>query len=278
LPEQPSLWGDQAAGLRRLFGGRSPQVVAFTSGREACARTTLLVQSAAALAAQGHGVVIVDENPGPDNSLSAFGISSKHDLLQVLRGERSLAQVTLQAAPLIRILPAALAAREYDWTARAAPRAAPARQRLQASFAEMQRGAGFVLIDSAPARAGHLSLLALAARHVTVVVAAQGAAITQSYALVKRLAREYARQDFHVVVSRARSREEGQAIFDNMRRVAAEHLGVRLHFLGEARVPVTDHLAEELLTRLPPPGSEAESGFLPLRAARPALAAFDSVV
>jgi flagellar biosynthesis protein FlhG len=279
LPDQSTLWGDQAAGLRRLFGGRSPQVVAFASGREACARTTLVVQSAAALAAAGHGVVIVDENQGPDNTLAAFGVASRHDLMQVLSGERALSQIMLQAAPLIRIVPASQAAREFDLPARERGRHAVARQRLQASLAEMQRGAGFVLIDTAAARGGHLSVLALAARHVAVVVAAHSAAITQAYALIKRLARECGRNDFQMVVSRARSREEAQAIFDNMRRVAGEHLGVRLHFLGDARVPVTDHLAEALLTRLPQAGGEDEGdGFLALRAPGAPMVTLDSVV
>ena len=47
-------------------GRARPQVVAFASGRESCGRTTLLVQTAAALAAAGHGVVIIDENPAPE--------------------------------------------------------------------------------------------------------------------------------------------------------------------------------------------------------------------
>jgi flagellar biosynthesis protein FlhG len=279
LSEQSTLWGDQAAGLRRLFGARSPQVVAFASGREACARTTLLVQSAAALAAAGHAVIIVDENQGPDNTLSAFGISSRHDLMQVINGERPLAHVMLQAAPLIRIVPAAQAAREFDLPSRQNARHAAARQRLQAALAEMQRGAGFVLIDTASARNGHLSVLALAARHFAVVVGAQGSTITQGYALIKRLARECSRSDFQVIVSRARSHEEARAIFDNMRRVAGEHLGVRLHYLGDARVPVTDHLAEALLTRLPQPeGEGAGDGFLALAPARSARVVLDSVV
>jgi flagellar biosynthesis protein FlhG len=278
LPDQPALWGDQAAGLRRLFGGRSPQVVAFASGREACARTTLVVQSAAALAAAGHGVVIVDENAGPDNTLAAFGIASRHDLMQVLNGERALAQVMLQAAPLIRIVPAAQAAREFELPARGG-RHQVARQRLQTCLAEIQRGVGFVLVDTAAGRGGHLSVLALAARHVAVVVAAHSTAITQAYALVKRLAKECGRNDFQMVISRARSHEEAQAIFDNMRRVASEHLGVRLHFLGDARVPVTDHLGEALLTRLPQAvGEDDGDGFLPPRAVRAGMAALDSVV
>jgi flagellar biosynthesis protein FlhG len=124
-----------------------------------------------------------------------------------------------------------------------------------------------------------LSVLALAARHVAVVVAAHSAAITQAYALVKRLAKECGRNDFQMIISRARSHEEAQAIFDNMRRVASEHLGVRLHFLGDARIPVTDHLAEALLTRLPQTAGDDEgNGFLPPREARAGMAALDSVV
>jgi hypothetical protein len=41
-----------------------------------------------------------------------------------------------------------------------------------------------------------------------------------------------------------------------MRRVARERLGVRLDFLGSSPVPVTDHLADALMQRLPPPGPD----------------------
>jgi len=245
--------GDQADGLRRLFGARAPQVVAFASGREACGRTTLLVQTAAALAAAGHGVLIIDENGAPNNAISAFGLTARHDLFNALNGERPLRQVMLQAAPLLRILPAARAARELDHASRLA---ANARLHLADCLQEMQRGVGFVLIDTAMRRGGHLSPLALAARHMTVVVAAQSSAITNAYALIKRIAQERSRDGFQVAITRARSGEEARAIFDNMRRVAREHLAVRLDYLGAALVPVTDNLAEALLQRLPPVNEE----------------------
>jgi len=241
--------GDQAEGLRRLFGARAPQVVAFASGREACGRTTLLVQTAAALAASGHGVLIIDENIAPNNAISAFGLTARHDLFHALNGERTLRQVMLQAAPLLRILPAARAARELDHASRLA---ATARAHLADCLQEMQRGVGFVLIDTAMRRGGHLSPLALAARHMTVVMAAQSSAITSAYALIKRIARERGREGFQVAITRARSGEEARAIFGNMRRVAREHLDVRLDYLGASLVPVTDNLADALLQRLPP--------------------------
>lgn len=273
--------GDQAEGLRRLFGSRSPQVIAFASGREACGRTTLVVQTAAALASAGHGVLILDENVAPNNAISAFGLTARHDLSNILQGERTLRQVRLEAAPLVHILPAARAVRTLDNLD------TNGRQRFSQCLREMQRGAEFVLIDTAMRRGGHLSALALAARHMTVVVAAQGSAITHAYALIKRLAQERGRDGFQMVITRARSRDEGRAIFDNMRRVAKEHLGVRIDYLGAPLAPVTENLADALLQRLPPAIEDGEgNGFvmpvLGLGMApehrRTGLAALDSVV
>jgi flagellar biosynthesis protein FlhG len=249
------LSSDQAAGLRRLFGSRGAQVIAFASGHEASGRTTLVVQTAAALAANGHGVVIVDENSAPNNAVSAFGLTARHDLMTALTGERGLRQTMLPAAPLVRIIPAARAARQFDAAA------AEERQRLDGVLREMQQGVGFVLVDCATKRGGHLSPVALSSRHIAVVVAANSNAITHAYALIKRMAQERGRDGFQVVITRARAPEEARAIFENMKRVASEHLGVRLDFLGAAMVPVTEHLADALVTRLPPVLDDGEGGF-----------------
>jgi flagellar biosynthesis protein FlhG len=237
--------GDQAAGLRRLFGPRAPQVIAFVSGRESCGRTTLLVQTAAALAEAGHEVVIIDENGSPGNALSTFGVASRHDLMDLVQGKRSVQQVMLPAAPMVRVLAASRFADASQ------PLDEISSERLNVGLRQVQQDASFVLIDCAPRRGGLVSPLALAARHIAVVVAAQGTAITHAYALIKRLAREQERSSFQVVITRARSRGEAQAIFDNLRDTAREHLGVRLDYLGGARVPLTDHLADALQSRLP---------------------------
>ncbi len=241
--------GDQAAGLRRLFGGRTPQVVAFASGREACGRTTLLLQTATALAGSGYGVLIIDENPAPNNAVSTLGLTARYDLFQVLQGECSLNQAILQVAPLMRILPAARAARELDHANRIA---AAARRNLPGCLQEIQADVDFILVDAVIRRGGQLSPLALAARHMAVVVAAQGTAITHAYALIKRIAQERGRNGFQVIITGSRSKEEARAIFGNMRHVAREHLDVRLDFLGVSLVPMTESLADALLQKLPP--------------------------
>lgn len=250
-----NVWdGDQAAGLRRLFAARGPQVVAFAAGRESSGQTTLLTQTAAALAANGQRVLIIDEHPPTRNALAVFGQKARADFYQVLLGERSLSQAIIPLAPQLHLLPAAQAARELDKAHRGA---AVARRALSAALLEMQRGPDFILIDAAVRNGGHLSPLSLAARHMAVVVAARSSAITNAYALIKRIAQERGRDGFQVAVTCARDRNESRAIFDNIRRVAQDHLGVRIDYLGAALTPGGDDLSRALRQRLP---SVAEDG------------------
>lgn len=237
---------DQAAGLRRLFGARAPQVVAFVSGGGECGRTPLLVRTAATLAESGHEVVLVDENAGADSAHAAFGIAPGRDLLELARDGCAPQLVLRSIAPRLRLA--------------AAPRlvaAPPARAGQWACDAldALQSEAAFVIVDCAPRR-GDVSPLARAARHIAMLVAAQGAAITQAYAFVKKLSREQSRDAYQVVVTRSRDTAEARAIFDNLRSTARDHLGVRLDFLAESRVPLNDHLADALLSRLPLAGSD----------------------
>ena len=242
---------DQAAGLRRLFAVRPSQLVAFAAGLEACGRTSLIVESAEALAAAGWRVLIIDENPAPQNILTRYGLAARHDLLQLLHGERSLSQVEVPLAPQLSVVAAARALQAFDMAASArreqARSAALALRNLGPVLAHLQQGVDFILIDSARQSNGLLTPLTL------VVAAATSATITHAYALIKRLARERGRADFQVVINRARTLAESRIIFDNMRRVAEQHLTVRLNYLAGVIPASTTALAHALLERLPIP-------------------------
>ncbi len=276
MPDVTGLPGDdQAAGLRRLFGARAPQVVAFVSGGGECGRTPLLVRTATALAEAGHEVVLVDENAGADSAHSAFGVAPGRDLLELVRDGCALQRVLRRIAPRLQLVAA-------SQLAAAAP--ARATQWAQDALEALQAEAAFVIVDCV-LRRGDVSPLARGARHMAMLVAAQGPAITQAYAFVKKLSREQSRDAYQVVVTRSRDASEARAIFDNLRSTAREHLGVRLDFLGECRVPLNDHLADALLSRLPLPGAETggipastEGGAVPRGRPRRAPGAVESVV
>ena len=240
----------------------------------------MLVQTSTALARSGQGVVLVDENPGPENALAAYGVKARRDLIDLIDGGCAAYQVAVEAAPGLRVVSAVRVATELQHLDEVT------RQRLDEGLLELQEDARFVLLDCALRRGGHLSPLALAARHMVLVVAAEPAAITDAYALIKRLVKERGPAGFHVVITRARGETESFAIFENLRRTAQEHLGVRLDFLGGVPVPSSANLADALQNRLPhqsatprPPANVQREPLLPVtRGTRVRVSRLDSVL
>ncbi len=64
--------GDQAAGLRRLFGREQPRIVTFAAGSIGVGKSIAVANLAASLARQGKEVLVLDENTR-DNIAAYYG-------------------------------------------------------------------------------------------------------------------------------------------------------------------------------------------------------------
>lgn len=231
---------DQAAGLRRLFNTRGAQVVALTSAAVLQNRPQLLAGAAATLAVRGRRVLLLDENPAPRNLASLLLERPGEDLLQVVRGETTLARAICRVNRNLGVL-------AVDRLANAE---LPLTRRIADLFQEIVDGHDLVLIDCCAARTGQVSTLALQASHLVVAVTAASNGIMQAYAQIKRLAQFHQREHFHILVSGKIGRDEARVIFNNLRQVAFEHLGVRLDYLGLVDPGRSDMLSDLLDTGL----------------------------
>lgn len=236
---------DQAAGLRRLFRRRPNQVIAFASGRASSGLTSLMVQTAVALAEAGQRVLVIDEHTGPGSAMATLGAQRRGDLWDSLIGRIALENSIVSVSQNLWAVSAA------DTAARLHQDSPVLREKLDLLMAPMRSGSDFILIDSLLASQGHLSLLSSTAYHMVVVVSAETGSITDSYALIKRLVRERGREGFQVVITRPKSMEEAHTVFDNLKRTAGEHLGVRLQLLDVVRIPTAGNIADALCARLP---------------------------
>ncbi len=242
---------DQAAGLRRLFRRAPPVVVAlYATGRY---RVHHAVRAAHRIAGQADRVLILDEAGGDDGLGSVLGLAPGPDLLQMLDGRLTLAELLQPIPGLMGRVPAAAAALALPLLDNAR------RACLVEALKVLHRHAGFVLVHAAPDSAADPSPFVHAAPRRLLVAEASAPGATDAYQVIKQLAAAGA-GSLHVAVSRARNREEAAAFFASLDALVRRHVGVPLTWLGEVE---RDDLANGLV-RTPPVGGggEPEAAFL----------------
>ncbi|MBI5909851.1 MAG: MinD/ParA family protein [Betaproteobacteria bacterium] len=246
---------DQAEGLRRLLDRSGLRVVSISAS--ASGKAGAIVNLAGALAERGSDVLILDEHPAAHSVAAALGLKARFDLEDVIRSGRDLDEVIVRGPAGIRILPLARGARSL------AQLPAPEQRRLVERCARLGFPVDTLLVDAAPGSTSALLWPGTAAQEVIVIAGGNAAAITAAYALIKRLANEFARREFHVLVDNVASEREARTIFGNMAGVARRYLHVSLAFMGH--VPPDAELQHAVRLRLPVvaafPGAAAAGSF-----------------
>lgn len=240
----PERAADQAEGLRRLLLQGSTRVVVVAGAQSGLGATSVAVNIAATLAQSGKRVLVLDENPPPGNAADMLGLNPRHDLLDAVRRGKAWREIVVHSRHGVRILPAAHATRSLPLLP------ATEREGLLDCLAEASRGTDIVLVDAAPcAVLSPVSAALVPGQPLLLVLNATAAAITGSYALIKRLAMGGGRQGFMVAVNKARDGRDAQTVFRNVEQVARLRLQVRVEYLGF--IPADEKLKRAAQLRCP---------------------------
>jgi flagellar biosynthesis protein FlhG len=210
---------DQAEGLRRLLAKSGSRVVAVTGGPVGVGCTSTVVNLAAALAALGKDVLVIDERLG-SRSVSTMlgGVHGAGSLRALMDGEIGLDQ--------------ACARHELGFSVLAASRENCAGYSAAQLGLLLSGPADVVLVDARLDRQGALSPLACQAHDVMIVTRVAASAITEAYACMKRLHFEHAIAQFRVLVNHVSSLADAHTTFENLAEVAARYLTVSIEDAG----------------------------------------------
>ncbi|MDR3221575.1 MAG: AAA family ATPase [Candidatus Accumulibacter sp.] len=244
-------YADQAAGLRRLFARKRLRVVSFAAGTAGVGKSLLVANLASCLAQLGQTVLVFDENAGRRTVASCFGASARYDLAQVIDRQKSIAEVLLDVAPGIQVLPAAGAAGQFGRLDE------PRKRALVAGLGALDEPPDVILVDTSPDHPLGFSPLGLAAHDTVIVMAPTPASITDAYALIKKVSLCYARRDYRVLINGARSVKEGRAVFGNIAQVTHGQQFAHLEFAG--CVPLDERLRQAAALGQPVGGLYPES-------------------
>lgn len=242
---------DQAEGLRRLLKRNHTQVVLLLAGKAGVGRTSTTINLASALAKSGKAVLVLDENPAPNNIPDQLGLHARYDLMDIAQQKCKPGEALLSRHGF-SVLPAARALNSQAQMNRTE------QQQLENALAEISGSVDVMLVEAAMpvlmkspgTRQFYQETIArpmLTGRHegtagvspgfvsgvvLLVVMDATVSGITDSYALIKRLALDSGCQQFEIVVNRVADQKDAKKVFDNMAKVAWRKLSVRLEYLG----------------------------------------------
>lgn len=225
---------DQAAGLRRMTKPRPVKVIAVASGKGGVGKTNVSVNLSMALAQSGKDVLLMDADLGLANVDVLLGLRAKYTLSDVIESSRTLEEIIVNGPEDLKIIPASsgiqsmaeLNTREHAG--------------LIQAFSELSHSIDVLVIDTAAGISDSVVTFSRAAQEVIIVVCDEPTSITDAYALIKVLNKDYGVCRFRVVSNMVHGVQEGRELFAKIMAVTDKYLDVQLDFIGV--VPYDDYL------------------------------------
>ena len=229
---------DQAAGLRKVSNPGPVRVIAVASGKGGVGKTNVSVNLALAMVAEGKRVMLLDADLGLANVDIMLGLHPEYNLSHVINGDRTLEEIILDGPSGLQVVPAS------SGTQNMAELTQAQHAGMIQAFSEVGHDLDVMIIDTAAGIADSVVSFTRAAQEVIVVVCDEPASITDAYALIKLLNRDYGIQRFRVLSNMTHSMQEGRELFNKMVKVTDRFLDVTLDFMGT--VPYDEYLRKAL--------------------------------
>jgi flagellar biosynthesis protein FlhG len=202
------------------------QVIAVTGGKGGVGKSNVSVNISIALANMRRRVVLLDADLGLANIDVLLGIRADKTIADVLSGECDLNDILIRGPGGIRIVPAASGVQHM-----ASLNAQQHGAMIQA-FSDLSEQLDVLVIDTAAGISDTVVSFVRAAQEVVVVVCDEPSSITDAYALIKLLNKEYGLVRFRVIANMVMSVKEGRRLFEKLSHVCERFLDVTMQYVG----------------------------------------------
>ncbi len=202
------------------------RVLSFTSGKGGVGKTHIVVNLAYALQQLGARVMILDADLGLANVDVLLGLEPQFNIQHVLEGKKTLSDILLQGPVGMTILPASTGVCEVAHISEAQ------RFHLLDALDELHHDFDFLLVDTGAGISNNVIYFNIAAQDIVIVVTPEPTSLTDAYALMKVLAKQYAEKHFKVIMNTVDDDAEAKEAFRRLSMVTERFLNVSLDYLG----------------------------------------------
>jgi len=235
--------GDQASGIRKMRQQKPVRVIAVTSGKGGVGKTNLSVNLGVALSKMGRRVALLDADMSLANVDILLGLSPQYNLSHVLQGEKTLDDIMLEGPAGLKVIPASSGVQKM------AELSSIEQAGVIRAFSEMNQNLDVLIVDTAAGISSSVVNFARACQEIIVVVCDEPTSLTDAYAYIKLLNRDYGLNSFHIVANMVQSVQQGQQLFNKLSMVTDKYLDVSLRYTGG--VPFDEYLRKAVQKQTP---------------------------
>lgn len=202
------------------------QVIAVTGGKGGVGKTNVSVNLALALSELGRRVMLLDADLGLANVDVLLGLRPKKTLADVVAGKCELRDVLLPGPGGVHIVPAASGTQSMVHLT-------PMQHAgLIQAFSDLGDDLDVLIVDTAAGIGDEVVSFVRAAQEILLVVTDEPTSITDVYALIKLLNRDYGINRFRMLANMTHSPQEGRNLFAKLTKVTDRFLDVALQYVG----------------------------------------------
>lgn len=242
---------DQAEQLRNIIKANSQlplaRVITVTSGKGGVGKSNTAINLAVQLQKLGQRVVILDADFGLANIEIMFGAIPRHNLSDLIYQGMQMKDIITQGPMDIGFISggsgiAGMANLNRD-----------SLDYIVMKLRELDEMADIVIVDTGAGISDAVLEFLVASGEVLLVTTPEPTSITDSYSLIKALARhpKYSSETttVKVVANRVRGEQEAEMLFRKLETVVDKYLKIPIEYLG--MVPQDEQLARAVMQQMP---------------------------
>ena len=250
---------DQAEGLRNISNRKNfTKVIAITSGKGGVGKTNLISNIAFMLAKSGKRVLLMDADLGLGNVDILLGLAPKYNISHVLKGEKNLSDIIVNGPGGISIIPASSGIQKVTDLNE------EEKLVLMEQFNSIDDEFDYFLIDTGAGISKNVTYFCVASQNIIVVATPEPTSITDAYALMKVLYKNYQEKKFNLIVNMANNQNDALQVYNTLTLVIDKYLGMEISLSYLGFIPVDNKFPQavrkqKLISEIFPSGDTAKS-------------------
>lgn len=228
----------QAVSLGKPAPRKRCRAIAVAGGKGGVGKTTVAVNLGMTLAMTGRSVMLLDADMGLANVDVLLGLAPSRHLGHLLDGSCSLEELVLEGPHGLKVIPGGSGARRLAQLGNGEHAA------VIRAFDELPAPPEYLLVDTAAGLSDNVAMFAAATDDVVLVVCDEPASLTDAYALIKVLSRDFGVRRFRMVANMVRNAGEARALHQKLAKVSDRFLDVVLDYMG--LVPQDERLRQAI--------------------------------